>query len=73
MGRRTLLWRCEGYVRRTLRECLGLPQQAFFDSLDMRAGRTVADPVETASINSDDETKTAAEVDQPSPPEPAAV
>ena len=42
MGRRTLLWRCEGYVRRTLRETLGVRQQPFFDSLDMRAGRTVA-------------------------------
>lgn len=47
MGRQTLLWRCEGYVRRTLRECFGVRQQSFFDSLDMRAGRTVADPVST--------------------------
>ena len=41
MGRRTLLWRCEGYTRRTLQEWTGWRQQAFFDSLDMRAGRTV--------------------------------
>lgn len=43
MGRRTLLWRCEGYARRTARELLGLKQPAFFASLDMRAGRTVAE------------------------------
>ena len=42
MGRRTLLWRCEGYTRRTIAELLGLKQSAFFHSLDMRAGRTVA-------------------------------
>ena len=42
LGRRALLWRCEGYLRRTARELAGWRQQAFFDSLDMRAGRTVA-------------------------------
>jgi glycosyltransferase involved in cell wall biosynthesis len=41
LGRRTLLWRCEGYLRRTLsllspRLCA---QEAFFSTMDFRMGR----------------------------------
>ena len=43
LGRRTQLWRTEGYVRRTLSVLAPkmFAQKAFFDSLEFRNGRTV--------------------------------
>lgn len=43
LGRRTLLWRCEGYVRKTLNVLAPrlFPQSSFFDWLDMKTGRTI--------------------------------
>jgi hypothetical protein len=46
LGRRTLLWRAEGYTRRTLTILAPrwFPQRAFYESLDFRRGRTVGQP-----------------------------
>lgn len=43
LGRRTRIWRNEGYLRKTLAVCLPslFPQTAFFESLEFRHGRDV--------------------------------
>lgn len=54
LGRKTLLWRCEGYVRKTLNTIVPrmFAQREFFDWLDMKTGRTITDESGTPTVPS---------------------
>ena len=43
LGRRVLIWRCEGYVRRALSLMAPqlMPQSQFFESMEFRKGREI--------------------------------
>ena len=60
LGRRTQLWRTEGYIRRTLSVLAPkiFAQTAFFESLEFRNGRTVAATTDDENCSETDDSET---------------
>ena len=53
LGRQTILWRAEGYVRKTLSVLMPrlFAQRPFFESLEFRNGRTIGQETDAADKN----------------------